>query len=158
MIVILFMSFLPTRHRRESLQHRQTVSRPPPTEEELRWAREGFSWLESFYPWSLHCDLSTCWRLSVVKPFQSFQLSAILKVRRKSEGQVVSQLLRPGHLLKHSAGLCLRSSEEDGDGTLMLLSCSFPPVGPGRDGGCDFLLKLAHSKTTLLVFSMFTVH
>eukprot|EP00438_Fugacium_kawagutii_P017420 Skav208450 [mRNA] locus=scaffold1104:47728:55635:+ [translate_table: standard] len=33
-------------HRRESLQHRQTVSRPPPTEEELRWAREGFGRVE----------------------------------------------------------------------------------------------------------------
>ena len=33
-----------------------------------------------------------------------------------------------GHLLKHSAGLCLRPSEEEGDGTLMLLSCTFPPA------------------------------
>ncbi|CAK9004066.1 Uncharacterized protein SCF082_LOCUS8024 [Durusdinium trenchii] len=61
------------RHRRDSLLHRQTISRPPLTAEQLRWAQEG-------------------------------------------------------RLLKHSAGLCLRPSEEEGDGTLMLLSCSFPPV------------------------------
>ena len=42
-------------------------------------------------------------------------------------------VLGVGRLLKHSAGLCLRSSEEDGDGTLMLLSCSFPPVRVGEE-------------------------
>jgi len=61
------------RHRRENLLQRQTISRPPPTEEERRWAREG-------------------------------------------------------RLLKHSAGGCLRPSVDADDGTLMLLSCSFPPV------------------------------
>ncbi|CAJ1346054.1 unnamed protein product [Effrenium voratum] len=59
------------RKRREKLLLQQYASRPPPSEQELRWAKEG-------------------------------------------------------HLLKHSAGLCLRPVEE-GETTLMLLSCAFPP-------------------------------
>lgn len=96
-----------SRHRRENLLQRQTISRPPPTEEERRWAREGpgSSYLQvvTTVHWKFHC-------LEIVKNI-SF-----------------SNALGWGRLLKHSAGLCLRP-EEDDDGTLMLLSCSFPPVG-----------------------------
>lgn len=107
-----------SRHRRENLLQRQTISRPPPTEEERRWAREGrgSSYLQVVaVHWKFHC-------LEIVK--NSF----------------FSNALRWGRLLKHSAGLCLRPSEEDDDGTLMLLSCSFPPVGV-ESRGCVIYIQ-----------------
>ena len=95
------------RHRRENLLQRQTISRPPPTEEERRWAREGrgssYVQVVTTVYWKFHC-------------------------LEMSKGTFFNAFEMWGRLLKHSAGLCLRPSEED-DGTLMLLSCSFPPVG-----------------------------